>query len=147
LSDENQQQQEDSPWNHSQPSESRQELLVGNGGPYLYQNMTQSPITNRHNATFCLTKGSYKFDIYDASGDGICCRHDNGSYSLYFVGGRVVQSSSFEDERVESTEFDVTDDDILSPTLSSGASPSFLSTSPLALYPPSMAPFNVSARS
>ncbi|KAL7480617.1 hypothetical protein ACHAW6_006295, partial [Cyclotella cf. meneghiniana] len=145
-----QQQQQDSPWNHSQPSQSSQELLVGYGGPYMYHNMAQSstnPITNSHNATYCLAKGSYKFDIYDANGDGFCCRYGNGSYSLYFVGGRVVQSSSFEDEPVESTEFEVTDDDIPAIMLSSSGSPSILFTPPLSLYPPSMAPYHTSSSS
>ncbi|KAL3778657.1 hypothetical protein HJC23_008641 [Cyclotella cryptica] len=147
-----QQQQPSASWNNSQPSQVPQELPVGNGGPYMYLGTAPSspqPNTSSHNSTYCLTKGSYKFDLYDANGDGFCCHYGNGSYSLYFNGGgrSIVQSSQFKDERMESVEFKVTDDDIMLSTMLSTASPSFSSTFPVSSYPPSMTPFNRSSAS
>jgi hypothetical protein len=112
-----------------------QELAIGSGGPYYYLDMTaNNQITpGQYNSSFCLAKGSYRFDIYDSSGDGFV----QGSYRLEFEGGRVVHTSSFELQSVESTVFDVTDGDIVAVLSSTTPSNSMI---PTTLQPPSIAP-------
>ena len=109
------------------------QILIATGGPYVYYENSTNPFLSTH----CLYKGSYKFDIYDANGDGICCKYDYGYYSLYFVDGRVVHSSSFELGRIESILFNVTSSDILKAQETDVPS---VSSSPSASYVPSIAP-------
>ncbi|KAL7542692.1 hypothetical protein ACHAXR_012001, partial [Thalassiosira sp. AJA248-18] len=45
----------------------------------------------------------YKFQINDAGGDGLCCEHGNGMYSLEWDGTVVTNGAAFYDE--ESVEF------------------------------------------
>ena len=50
------------------------------------------------NHTLCLEIDSYEFGILDSSGDGICCLHGKGSYSLVARGldeDKVVVKSTF----------------------------------------------------
>jgi hypothetical protein len=112
-----------------------QELTVGLGGPYVYRdNTTQS---SDYNSTYCLTKGSYRFDIYDANGDGFCCKYGQGYYRLYFSQGRDVHTSSFESSTEETTIFDVTDSDI---EKAQETNPPSISVVPSVSYVPSVAP-------
>ncbi|AHM61195.1 hypothetical protein D770_14705 [Flammeovirgaceae bacterium 311] len=61
--------------------------IVASGGPY---NTAGATI----NETFCLPDGCYDFVITDSYGDGICCSHGNGNYSLTGAGGKVLASSN-----------------------------------------------------
>lgn len=45
-----------------------------------------------YTGTFAFGSGSYKFEIFDASGDGFCCDYGEGSYSLVDSGGRTIAS-------------------------------------------------------
>lgn len=69
-------------------------LIVGEGGGYSNDNSIYEQI-------LCLSEGCYTFTIYDGYGDGICCGHGNGSYSLYdsdgslfFTGGEFTSSQT-----------------------------------------------------
>ena len=122
--------------------QSYQQILIATGGPYVYYENSTDPFMSTH----CLYKGSYKFDIYDANGDGLCCKYDYGYYSLYFVRGqKMVHSSSFELGRIESILFDVTPSDILEAQETDVPS---VSPWPTASYAPSIVPsFNEVSRS
>jgi hypothetical protein len=61
--------------------------IVASGGPYNTPGLTI-------NETFCLPNGCYDFVINDAYGDGICCTHGSGNYSLTDAGGKVLASSA-----------------------------------------------------
>jgi hypothetical protein len=89
-----------------------QELAVGSGGPYTYKDNSTQSAALPYNSTYCLTKGSYKFNIFDANGDGLCCNYGQGYYRLYFPRGREVRFSPFELGRDDGILFDVTNDDI-----------------------------------
>lgn len=89
-----------------------QELTVGTGGPYEYRDNSTQATASPYMSTYCLTKGSYKFDISDANGDGLCCKYGEGYYKLHFMRGREVHSSTFGLGREEGIMFDVTDSDI-----------------------------------
>ena len=47
---------------------------------------------------FCLPDGLYNFTIYDAYGDGICCTHGDGSFSVVVDGNLVVSGGQFQQE-------------------------------------------------
>ena len=53
----------------------------------------------------CLDDDSYTFTISDSYGDGICCSHGNGSYSLAIDGSVVASGASFTSN--EATDFTV----------------------------------------
>jgi hypothetical protein len=114
-----------------------QELTVGIGGPYVYHGNSTQSSELPYNSTYCLTKGSYRFDITDANGDGICCKYGQGYYKLYFSRGSEVHSSSFEMSRGESTLFDVTAGDI---TKAQETNVPSISLVPSMSYVPSAAP-------
>jgi endonuclease I len=58
----------------------------GNG----YQANTQ------YNQEICLAAGDYSFTIFDSYGDGICCNHGNGSYSLTNANTVLASGASFQ---------------------------------------------------
>ncbi|WP_100914729.1 endonuclease [Pseudoalteromonas spongiae] len=58
----------------------------GNG----YQANTQ------YNQDMCLASGDYSFTIFDSYGDGICCNHGNGSYSLTHANTVLASGASFQ---------------------------------------------------
>ncbi len=53
----------------------------------------------------CLDDDSYTFTISDSYGDGICCSHGNGSYSLAIDGSVVASGASFSSN--DATDFTV----------------------------------------
>ena len=96
--------------------------LVIKGGPYEFENDTTK---RNHTLTVQLPMGYFKFVMYDASNDGICCKYGAGSYSLTLfkssgdegVGrgleaGRVIYESNGSFMREDVIEFQVDEDDI-----------------------------------
>lgn len=64
------------------PSETSWELL-NSSGEVLYTGSGYSNANSTISETFELVDGDcYSFSIFDSFGDGICCSHGNGSYSL-----------------------------------------------------------------
>jgi len=49
----------------------------------------------------------YKFAIYDAFGDGICCAYGNGSYKLKVNGNVIIQGADFDDYEIKPYRTDV----------------------------------------
>jgi hypothetical protein len=64
-------------------------------------------------ATACLPPGAYEFVLYDAGGDGICCRYGRGEYALALAGRAVrpLAPGGFQGKS-EVTPFDVGADDL-----------------------------------
>jgi subtilisin family serine protease len=71
------------------------------GGPYSQAN------TNYEEIFTNVPVGDYIFEIYDSYGDGICCSHGNGSYSLS-VADDIIVASTGEFQMSELTEFSIT---------------------------------------
>ncbi|KAL7469901.1 hypothetical protein ACHAXS_010145 [Conticribra weissflogii] len=97
---------------------SASETIVLSGGPYTFREMSDRGATSDQyqmiQADTCLEMGDYKFVIYDAVGDGICCYYGHGKYALHFSNGREIRplsSGSFLGQRQE-TLFQVTSDDL-----------------------------------
>merc|ERR1712157_58275 len=59
-------------------------------------------ITYEH--TVCLPDDCYSLHFYDEYGDGICCEHNYGKYSLYYD-KKKVRSSRFRDGYKQVTNF------------------------------------------
>lgn len=59
--------------------------VVQTGGPYSTAGATVVE-------QLCSDVDCYEFEIFDSSGDGICCGFGNGSYSLTDVGGNILAS-------------------------------------------------------
>eukprot|EP00581_Thalassiosira_minuscula_P013151 CAMPEP_0183729392 /NCGR_PEP_ID=MMETSP0737-20130205/30126_1 /TAXON_ID=385413 /ORGANISM="Thalassiosira miniscula, Strain CCMP1093" /LENGTH=1010 /DNA_ID=CAMNT_0025961555 /DNA_START=121 /DNA_END=3150 /DNA_ORIENTATION=+ len=91
---------------------------VLSGGPYTYiGGFDKEDIGSHYNAIVaraCFPIGSYKFILYDAKGDGICCFFGRGEYGINLLKGRVIRPlSSGEFLGVdEVTPFEITADDI-----------------------------------
>lgn len=66
--------------------------VVASGGPW--SNLSANGTTVRPTVTVNSLNPSecYKFTIYDAYGDGICCAYGNGAYSVKDNGGAVLLS-------------------------------------------------------
>jgi hypothetical protein len=113
------------------------------GGPYEFDFNIENNATKRHHtSTVRLPLGYFKFVMYDASNDGICCKYGEGSYSLKLfnsntgiarrgeeAAGRIVYESNGVFMREDVIEFQVDEDDIngswsTSPSVSPSQSPS-----------------------
>ena len=70
--------------------------IVARGGPYSQRNTV-------HTERYCLEENYLAFKVVDRYGDGLCCSHGNGSYSVSIEGSRVAMGDQF--GRSESTEF------------------------------------------
>jgi len=62
----------------------------------------------------CLADGEYEFSMFDAYGDGICCRYGYGYYILYINGNEVKWGNEF--RSVEITSFSTLDYPLQPPT-------------------------------
>lgn len=57
--------------------------VVASGGPY-------ADFSSPHYHTVQLPWGAYVFSALDAVGDGMCCDHGEGAWSIGEIGGRVI---------------------------------------------------------
>jgi len=99
-------------------NEKEKPRLVLSGGPYSYKDNfdKEETIGSHYNAIIaetCLPVGSYKFILYDAEEDGICCEYGNGEYGINLSKGRVIRplSQGVFTGSSEETSFEVTAED------------------------------------
>ncbi len=52
----------------------------------------------------CIPKDCYKFTMYDSFGDGLCCSHGNGAFSL-MVDGDVIERNGGDFDREDAIAF------------------------------------------
>jgi len=105
---------------NSRRAQEQQWTVALAGGPYSYREGFDSDAStggthyNAIVAKTCLPVGTYKFIMYDAGGDGICCVYGQGEYGINLSKGRVIRPlSSGEFMGVdEVTPFEVTAADI-----------------------------------
>lgn len=63
----------------------------------------------------CINRGvDYIFEVEDTHGDGICCAHGQGSYSVSIDGEEIASGGNF--EREETTSFSVSGDEDSGPS-------------------------------
>ena len=113
-------------------NEKEKPRLVLSGGPYSYKDDfdNEETIGSHYNAIIaetCLPVGSYKFILFDAEEDGICCEYGNGEYGINLSKGRVIRplSQGVFTGSSEETSFDVTAEDLPPiPSPSNESSPS-----------------------
>jgi len=93
-------------------------FVVMSGGPYSYQGDFETETGSSHYnaiiAETCLPVGSYRFVLYDAAEDGICCEYGRGEYGINLSKGNVIRplSPGKFSSASEVTPFEVTKDDI-----------------------------------
>jgi hypothetical protein len=87
---------------------------------YIFVNSTE-PLEGVYDGSLCLPEGQYQFTIYDSYGDGMCCKHGEGSYNLTSYGEVIVQGGAF--GASEMTTFDIPHDPISVITESTTAAP------------------------
>ena len=70
--------------------------LVSQSGETLY-NGTFSLDTILYTESVCVPKDEViTFNVFDSYGDGMCCGHGNGQFSLYLCGEQVISGGEFE---------------------------------------------------
>ncbi len=82
------------------------ELLMGPSESSSYLNFAPYP----HSCDACLASGQYMFYISDEGGDGICCRHGEGMYSIA-VNGLELKKNDGQFREVKHTRFVVNNGD------------------------------------
>ena len=68
----------------------------------------------QYSTTYCVPSAAYRFEMIDAYGDGICCGHGSGSYSVTYDGD--VKASGGEYQSLETSTFGSCDQPTNTPT-------------------------------
>lgn len=85
------------------PLETRWELVNEGTGRIEQRSPVYAGANKFHRNEYCVPSAAYRFTIYDAGGDGLCCAHGRGSYRV--TRGMKVVASGAEFGAEESTAF------------------------------------------
>lgn len=75
------------------PSETSWRIVNKNGVEVVRNSSYKG--SPQYSEEICLSEGCYTFYMYDAYGDGICCRYGNGSYTISNDGKTLLSGGEF----------------------------------------------------